>query len=390
MSPSACGAGGAARLAVQAYLEGERLCDEGKTASTAAGIKLLRRAIDAEPDLDAEEWPAWADKLRSGLERAAMNPPPNAEADIDLNGASTVSLEQATHLASVFRERHFVIIDGLISSGLSEMASAEIARADNTGRLSISTVYASPANDAVSVAVPERRSDRIQYLDVAADATSGSKPQWQAVGLAVEQMDAVARCLKERLPDDLGEISARQRPMVSAYDAGCKFERHCDNHCHHHQHNGGGEEEDDEDGSDYDPEFGYCANRRKLSAVLYCVPNTWTADDGGALRIYKSVHETGGWEGDDALVDVVPKPCRLVLFASDQRVPHEVRPVAEGCVSTRYAIALWYITPPLTDAKPQPQEERVSETSVMAALLDAGAEVTRLSEDPIIPVCSVN
>ena len=90
------------------------------------------------------------------------------------------------------------------------------------------------------------------------------------------------------------------------------------------------------------------------------------------------------------MVDVVPKPCRLVLFASDQRVPHEVRPVADGCVSTRYAIALWYITPPLTDAKPQQQEERVSETSVMAALLDAEAEVTRLSEDPIIPVCSVN
>ena len=159
MSPSACGAGGAARLAVQAYLEGERLCDEGKTD----GIKLLRRAINAEPDLDAEEWPAWADNLRSGLERAASNPPPNAEADIDLNGASTVSVEQATHLASVFRERHFVIVDGLISSGLSEMASAEIARADNTGSLSISTVYASPANDAVSVAVPERRRTRQRY-----------------------------------------------------------------------------------------------------------------------------------------------------------------------------------------------------------------------------------
>ena len=39
-----------------------------------------------------------------------------------------MSEQQATHLASVFRERHFVVVDGLISSGLSEMASAEIAR----------------------------------------------------------------------------------------------------------------------------------------------------------------------------------------------------------------------------------------------------------------------
>ena len=84
---------------------------------------------------------------------------------------------------------------------------------------------------------------------------------------------------------------------------------------------------------------------------------------------------------------------RLVLFASDQRVPHEVRPVT-GRGATRYAIALWFLSPPAAPHAPPPEaavaadvtdsddpikqpgvvrdqprrEERESETSVIAAL----------------------
>ena len=97
----------------------------------------------------------------------------------------------------------------------------------------------------------------------------------------------------------------------------------------------------------------------------------------------------------------MPRPARLILFASDQRVPHEVLPVrATGAV--RYAIALWYVgaverglscasdevmgAPRAADkakdagidevATPKDRgtpgaryAERVSETSVMAAVL---------------------
>ena len=403
MSPSACGAGGAHRLAVKAYIDGERLCDEGKVKD---GIALLRRvsllriqnasshlplprlhaldsrlcqAIDSEPELDNEDWPQWAQSLRSGLEHAERNPPPHATADIDLGGAPA-SDAQVAALAELFQQRSFIVVDNLIGS---DAAQREIAREDYDGRLELSTVYASPSSNAVSVAVPDRRSDRIQYLDLVADAASGQQRQWLAISECVTRMDELVKCLRERLPEELGCIVARQRPMVSAYGEGARFERHCDNHCHEDH------EDDEEEG--YDPDLGFCANRRRLSAVLYCVPGDWSAADGGALRIYRSTLETGGWEGDDALVDVLPVAGRLVLFASDQRVPHEVLPVTAGRGAVRYALALWFIAEQRYEEailseeqrnevaessrrekrKEQmgqhQQEERASETSVMAA-----------------------
>ena len=257
------------------------------------------------------------------------------------------------------------------------MARGEMARADGAGSLELSTVFASPSSDAISVAVPDRRSDRIQYLDLATDQ---EEPRWRAVQDLVERVDAIARSLRERVPEELGAIVTRQRPMVSAYDCGARFERHCDNCCDAEEH------EQDE------MQPGVCANRRVLSAVLYCVPPSWAvATHGGALRLYRPTPETGGWDGDDALVDVAPAPARLVVFASDERVPHEVLPVsAEG--ATRYALALWYLgsAPALwadgavegsptkvaepgavakkTESERQPRGERASETSIMAAL----------------------
>ena len=123
--------------------------------------------------------------------------------------------------------------------------------------------------------------------------------------------------------------------MVSAYGEGARFERHCDNHC--------------VDGED-------CANRRILSAVLYLVSPTWSRDDGGALRIFRPAvaHSEAGDPSEDAvdaLVDVVPQPSRLVLFMSDQRVPHEVLPVSSRD-SVRHAIALWFLRPPAMPEEP--------------------------------------
>ena len=356
MSPSACGQGGAKRLAVKAYIDGERHLDEGNYSD---GLRLLRRAITAEPELDADEWPEWACLLREGLEKATD--PPYATSDIDLRGVP-ITDEQLAHAAAVFRSRHFVIVDGLQSHDASLETRAEIEEEDAKGGLQPVRVYASARNHVsrtasavawrahlslslsplvpsrrrlqdISVSVPDRRSDRVKYLDFATEAAPPDQKPWRAVRAAVEQIDHLVRRLRERLPVELGTIVARQRPMISAYAAGCGFERHCDNHC-------------DADEAAYDSELHFCANRRRLSAVLYCVPPEpqWGVAHGGALRIFLPTALTGGWRGDDALVDVMPRPGRLILFASDQSVPHEVLPVrVDGAV--RYAIALWFLSP---------------------------------------------
>jgi len=360
MSPSACGAGGAARLAVKAYLDGEALCDHME--HTREGIRLMRRAMDAEPELDADEWPPWATKLKGGLEHARSHPPPLATADFE-GPMDDASLDR---LAAVYRERHFAIIDGFISPEACQLAHSEMAREDCSGGLEVSRVFQTVRNHAVSVAMPDRRSDRVAYLDLAHD----EEGQWRTVSDIVEKIDAIASCLRSRVPEELGSLESRQRPMISAYGEGAKFERHCDNHC-------------DDDDDDYDPELGHCANRRRLSAVLYCVPPTWSEAHGGALRLYRSTQDTGGWDGDDALLDVLPKPGRLILFASDQRVPHEVLPVTASDV-VRYALALWFLGPGKVgeleadeaEARAEAEEaegqqdkkERASETSVIAAL----------------------
>ena len=366
MSPSACGAGGAARLAVKAYMDGEAACDAG---CTKEGIKLMRRAIDMEAGLDQEEWPEWAQHLRTGLERLAKHPPPHAIADVDLKGLP-IDAEQSDLIARRYAEQHFVVLDNAIPSALCDQALSEIAREDIVeGGLELSTVYASTSPTAVSVALPERRSDRIRYLSLGEE---GAAERWAAVSEAVTCMDGIAKALKDRLPDELGDIVARQRPMVSAYDEGAKFERHCDNHCSAGANGEEADGEDDDDPDGYDPALGYCANRRRLSAVLYCVPEDWSVKHGGTLRVYKPIAETGGWEGDDALVDVVPRRARLIFFASDQRCPHEVLPVC-GKGVVRYALALWFLAPP---ASPEPHEGKIgpmreareSATSVIAQL----------------------
>ena len=94
---------------------------------------------------------------------------------------------------------------------------------------------------------------------------------------------------------------------------------------------------------------------RKITCIVYANPD-WKASDGGELRLHvpvpraeaktagsTEVHfhepETGGANSNIALgVDVSPKANRLVLFWSDARVPHEVRPA----LAPRYALSIWY------------------------------------------------
>lgn len=70
-------------------------------------------------------------------------------------------------------------------------------------------------------------------------------------------------------------------------------------------------------------------NGRKLT-VLYYLNNGWQPEDGGELRVYDAANTV--------VRDVEPILDRVVLFFSDQRVPHEVLPAHKE----RFAVTLWF------------------------------------------------
>ena len=113
---------------------------------------------------------------------------------------------------------------------------------------------------------------------------------------------AIAGQLEELRPLQLERGAA----MVSCYPGGgAAYVRHCDN-----------------------PN----ANGRRLTAIYYLNAG-WVERDGGALRLYAGPRDQGGGHVVEPLAD------RLVVFFSDQRVPHEVTPTR----SPRYAVTTWYM-----------------------------------------------
>ena len=414
MGSAARDLGSAKYNAIKAFLEGEALLDAGDHEK---GIRYMRRAVSMEPELELEpdDWPAWAQALRHHLVNAP--PPPPADADCILQpGTCGLDREQAAFLARTFCTQHYVIVDHAIDATLCQAAFREIQAADIQGILEPATIHSAETQG--NVLAPDRRSDRIAWLDLAGDATlpssnvdggshSCSRRRWSSVALAVQQVDSLVRRLKDELPDELSGVLSRLQPMVSAYPMGARFERHCDNHCESSTqprrgqtgpapHRAGIHEvlaraaqyqgrankamAASPSSADAPPTAsardagsepaaaaaaaaarGACANRRRLSVLLYCTPD-WNPSDGGALRLFKSraafaerptqaedhADEQAHPPCNDALVDVVPVQGRMILFASDQRVPHEVLPVTNE-TKVRYAIALWYADAPADD-----------------------------------------
>src|SRR5690606_6756337 len=72
---------------------------------------------------------------------------------------------------------------------------------------------------------------------------------------------------------------------------------------------------------------------RRLSLILYLNDADWSADDGGALRLYLP-----GQNGERTL-DVLPEGGTLVAFLSHD-IPHEVLPAKRD----RYSLTGWFRT----------------------------------------------
>ena len=180
------------------------------------------------------------------------------------------------------------------------------------------------------------RGDRIGWFDDA---------EWpvledlnQRIGTLVDQLKQVPGLAEKTVANGLKKITTRSQNMVACYPGGgARYIKHWDNDGKHP-----------------------VLRQRVLTALLY-LNQGWRAGDGGELCVY---------DAEDTAVlkaTVTPNLGRLLLFWSDARVPHEVKPSN----IIRFSVTTWYLdstavsAPSCTDEKVAVADtsERVLETS---------------------------
>ncbi|XP_069064211.1 prolyl hydroxylase EGLN2 isoform X1 [Pleurodeles waltl] len=139
------------------------------------------------------------------------------------------------------------------------------------------------------------RGDKIAWVE-------GKEPGCENIGFLMSKIDEVIMHCSSRLGQYV--INGRTKAMVACYPGnGMGYVRHVDNP------NGDG---------------------RCITCIYYLNQNWDVEVDGGLLQIFP--------EGRSMVANIEPLFDRLLIFWSDRRNPHEVKPA----YSTRYAITVWY------------------------------------------------
>ncbi|XP_042342189.1 egl nine homolog 1 [Plectropomus leopardus] len=147
--------------------------------------------------------------------------------------------------------------------------------------------------------IPSRsiRGDQIAWVE-------GQEPGCQSIGALMAYIDEAV--MYSAANGQLGDcvINGRTKAMVACYPGnGAGYVRHVDNP------NGDG---------------------RCITCIYYLNKNWDVEKQGGLLQIYP--------EGKNVVANIEPLFDRLLIFWSDRRNPHEVKPA----YATRYAITVWY------------------------------------------------
>ncbi|XP_026175118.1 uncharacterized protein egln2 isoform X2 [Mastacembelus armatus] len=147
--------------------------------------------------------------------------------------------------------------------------------------------------------IPSRsiRGDQIAWVE-------GREPGCESIGALMSHIDQVV--MYSAANGQLGQyaINGRTKAMVACYPGnGAGYVRHVDNP------NGDG---------------------RCITCIYYLNKDWDVKKQGGLLQIYP--------EGKNVVASIEPLFDRLLIFWSDRRNPHEVRPA----YATRYAITVWY------------------------------------------------
>lgn len=169
------------RAAVKAYLDGEALCDRG---DTKAGIEKMRQAQLLAWELDASDWPAWADHLYSELVNGTPPPPPppllGPSSDDEVSSVFLPAClrpccpiqqwwdrpEALDAISSTLDDQHFVVIDGFAGSAVAQTFRDACEAQWRTGRRFHPAKVAQPGGGTDGARSVLTRSDHITWVDV--------------------------------------------------------------------------------------------------------------------------------------------------------------------------------------------------------------------------------
>ncbi|XP_028920204.2 prolyl hydroxylase EGLN2 [Ornithorhynchus anatinus] len=180
--------------------------------------------------------------------------------------------------------------EGFLGAALGTRVLREVEALDRQGRFRDGQLVSQRA-------VPSRsiRGDRIAWVD-------GREPGCQGIGALMARLDQLILHCAGRLGGYV--INGRTKAMVACYPGnGRGYVRHVDN-----PHGDG----------------------RCITCIYYLNQNWDIKAHGGLLQIFP--------EGRPVVANIEPLFDRLLIFWSDRRNPHEVKPA----YATRYAITVWY------------------------------------------------
>jgi Rps23 Pro-64 3,4-dihydroxylase Tpa1-like proline 4-hydroxylase len=203
-------------------------------------------------------------------------------------------------VATLLREQSFAILDGFFSTPDSPSNTcsrardleAEIQQRWKEGMLPIKGAIIDATDGSNTPQTKsEVRGDWIGWFQGAPSEEWAAYDDKTSLPGYMIKLSTLVTELQRFLPHDLSGIKNRSRAMITCYPPGTRYTRHVDN-------------------------GGRVSNGRRLTALLY-LNHSWREGDGGELAIYET-------DGKRLKATVQPVIDRLVLFFSDERVPHEV------------------------------------------------------------------
>ena len=246
-------------------------------------------------------------------------------------------------IGSQLNGQGYCVLDNFLTDGQAQELRSEVAACHAAGRLEAGGLVNGklPSADEAKYADRATRGDVIGWFD------SGQTewPHGRALEGYLLKLGTLVSELQTSVPE-LSKITSRSKAMVACYPGGgARYIKHVDN----------------------DGKHALCKTRL-LTALIY-LNDGWEEGDGGELTIFRA-------DDENAVRRVLPPVGnRVLLFWSDWRTPHEVRPSEK----LRYSVTLWLLDNtkkgpeegpqpgPEPEPQPQPQTPLPEEATTNAA-----------------------